>query len=195
MRRMSTTLSTNVVHASRHDGAEPFVRALDAGPMSSVAGTRKRYRDLCQRFPVHCGFPEGWAWHAAKYSIAARAPSFRADPDCMMATIRHDHSVSSRLTRLSKCTPQASAAHAQYENGRPFKLSNAGTLRHYKREIGSTATVSVRHHAQRVLSPAKKYTVPNSKAPKLRRVIRRDSRRRSRSLHIGQIDDWNLRIA
>ena len=110
-------------------GAEPFMRALEAGADVIVAG-RASDTAIFAALPVMRGFPEGIAWHAAKIlECGAAAVVNRKTPDCMFAWVRKDHFVVEAPDAGLKCTPQSIASHSLYENADPFKLIEcSGTL-------------------------------------------------------------------
>jgi hypothetical protein len=174
-------------------GAEPFVRALDAGADVVLAG-RASDTAIYAAIPVHCGFPEGLAWHAAKIlECGTGAVVSRKTPDCMMATIRHDHCVVEPLDPTLECTPQSVAAHALYENGDPFKLIECtGTLdiTNAKYEVDGDRSVRITRSA---FIPAKKYTVKleGAEFAGYQNVIIGGVRD---PFIIGQIDDWTVRL-
>ena len=110
-------------------GAEPFMRALEAGADVIVAG-RASDTAIFAALPVMRGFPEGIAWHAAKIlECGAAAVVNRKTPDCMFAWVREDHFVVEAPDAGLRCTPQSIASHSLYENADPFKLIEcSGTL-------------------------------------------------------------------
>jgi len=87
-------------------GAEPFVRALDAGAEVVIAG-RSSDTAIFAGLPMKHGFPEALAWHAAKIlECGAAAVVNRKTPDCMMAFIRGDHFEVEAPDPQLRCTPQ-----------------------------------------------------------------------------------------
>jgi len=110
--------------------------------------------------PTRCGFPEGFAWHAAKIlECGAAAAAFRKTPDCIMATITHDGFIIEPLDPELRCTPQSVAAHSLYENADPFLITeSAGTIdiRGASYEALDDRSVMVRGSA---FLPAEVYTV------------------------------------
>src|SRR6185295_8518943 len=110
-------------------GAEPFIRALQAGADVVVAG-RASDTAIFAAVPLMLGFPAGPAWHAAKIlECGAAAVVSRKTPDCMFAWVRRDHFVIEAPDENLRCTPQSIASHSLYENADPFRLVEcSGTL-------------------------------------------------------------------
>lgn len=110
-------------------GAEPFIRALQAGADVVLAG-RASDTAIFASVPLMLGFPAGLAWHAAKIlECGAAAVVNRKSPDCMFAWLRRDHFVVAAPDPDLRCTPQSIASHALYENADPFRLIEcSGTL-------------------------------------------------------------------
>jgi hypothetical protein len=100
-------------------GAEPFIRALDAGAEVLLAG-RASDTAIFASYAIRHGISEGVAWHAAKIlECGAAAVVNRKTPDCMFAWLRQDHFVVEAMDPSLRCTPQSIASHALYENGDP----------------------------------------------------------------------------
>ena len=110
-------------------GAEPFMRALEAGADVVLAG-RASDTAIFAAVPLMRGFPAGLAWHAAKIlECGAAAVVNRTTPDCMFAWLRNDHFVVEAPDETLRCTPQSIASHSLYENADPFQLVEcSGTL-------------------------------------------------------------------
>ena len=174
-------------------GAEPFVRALDAGAEVVLAG-RSSDTAIYAAIPVHRGFPEGLSWHAAKIlECGTGAVVSRKTPDCMMATIRHDHCIVEPLDPTLECTPQSVAAHALYENGDPFLLKEcSGTLDITDAKYRVEGDRSVRITHSRFI-PARTYTVKleGAELAGYQNVIIGGVRD---PYIIGQIDAWTTRL-
>jgi hypothetical protein len=174
-------------------GAEPFVRALEAGADVVIAG-RASDTAIFAAAPLMHGFPEGIAWHAAKIlECGAAAVVNRKTPDCMFAWLRDDHFVVEAPDPALRCTPQSIASHSLYENADPFRLVEcSGTLdlTQSRYEALSERAVKVSGSA---FIPAQRYTVKLEGAEKAG----------YQSLLIGsirdpfiirQIDDWTARL-
>jgi hypothetical protein len=174
-------------------GAEPYLKALDAGADVVLAG-RSSDTAIFASIPIREGFPEGLSWHAAKVlECGAAAVAQRKHPDCMLATIREDHFVMEPLNPDFRCTPQTVAAHSLYENADPFHIvESSGTIDLTDSEYEALDDRSVQVTGSAFI-PAEAYTV------KLEGVERvgfqsvviggvRDP------LIIGQIDDWTARL-
>lgn len=174
-------------------GAEPFVRALEAGADVVIAG-RASDTAIFAAAPLMHGFPEGIAWHAAKIlECGAAAVVNRKTPDCMFAWLRDDHFVVEAPDAALRCTPQSIASHSLYENADPFRLVEcSGTLdlTQSRYEALSERAVKVSGSA---FIPAQRYTVKLEGAEKAG----------YQSLLIGsirdpfiirQIDDWTARL-
>jgi hypothetical protein len=110
-------------------GAEPFIRALQAGADVVIAG-RASDTAIFASVPLMLGFPPGPSWHAAKIlECGAAAVVNRTTPDCMFAWLRRDHFVIEAPDQALRCTPQSIASHSLYENADPFHLVEcSGTL-------------------------------------------------------------------
>ena len=127
------TFDQGVIDRSTHIvgmmGAEPFIRALDAGADVVIAG-RASDTAIFAAVPLMLGFPPGPAWHAAKIlECGAAAVVNRRTPDCMFAWVRRDHFVVEAPDETLRCTPQSIASHSLYENADPFRLVEcSGTL-------------------------------------------------------------------
>jgi len=174
-------------------GAEPFVRALDAGADVVIAG-RASDTAIFAGLPVKHGFPEGLAWHAAKIlECGAAAVVNRKTPDCMMAAIRDDHFEVEAPDAGLRCTPQSIAAHSLYENADPYRLVEcSGTL-----DLTDSRYEAVNERAVRVsrsrFVPAGRYTVKLEGAEKVgyQSVVFGSIRD---PFFIRQIDDWTARL-
>ena len=174
-------------------GAEPFIRALQAGADVVIAG-RASDTAIFAALPLMQGFPAGPAWHAAKIlECGAAAVVNRRTPDCMFAWVRRDHFVVEAPDETLRCTPQSIASHSLYENADPFKLVEcSGTLdlTHSEYEAVSERAVKV---TGSTFVEAKEYTVKLEGA----------ERAGYQSILIGsirdpfiirQIDDWMDRL-
>ena len=174
-------------------GAEPFMRALDAGAEVIIAG-RASDTAIFAALPVMRGFPPGIAWHAAKIlECGAAAVVNRKTPDCMFAWVRKDHFVVEAPDEGLRCTPQSIASHSLYENADPFKLVEcSGTLdltgSHY--EAISERAVKVTGSA---FAHAKQYTVKLEGAEQAgyQSIIIGSVRD---PFIIRQIDDWTAQL-
>ncbi|MBI3045259.1 MAG: acyclic terpene utilization AtuA family protein [Betaproteobacteria bacterium] len=174
-------------------GAEPFVRALDAGAEVVIAG-RSSDTAIFAGLPVKHGFPEALAWHAAKIlECGAAAVVNRKTPDCMMAFIRGDHFEVEAPDPQLRCTPQSIAAHSLYENADPFRLVEcSGTLDLTHSRYEAVGERAVRVSGSRFL-PADRYTVKLEGAEKVgfQSVVIGSVRD---PFIIRQIDDWIARL-
>lgn len=174
-------------------GAEPFLRALEAGADVVLAG-RSSDTAIFAGLPMQRGFAPGLAWHAAKIlECGAAAVVNRKTPDCMMAFIRDDHFIVQAPDPELRCTPQSIAAHSLYENADPFLIKEcSGTI-----DLTASRYEAVDEHAVRVSGsrfiPADIYTVKLEGAEKAG----------YQSVFIGsirdpfiirQIDDWVTRL-
>ena len=174
-------------------GAEPFLKALDAGADVVLAG-RSSDTAIFAGIPIRDGFPEGLSWHAAKVlECGAAAVVHRKQPDCMFATIRKDHFVMEPLNPDYQCTPQTVAAHSLYENADPFFIVEcSGTMDLTACQYEAIDDRSVRVSGSRFI-PAEVYTVKLEGAEKAgyQSVIIGGIRD---PLIIRQIDDWTTRL-
>ena len=174
-------------------GAEPFIRALQAGADVVIAG-RASDTAIFASVPLMLGFPAGPAWHAAKIlECGAAAVVNRRTPDCMFAWLRRDHFVVEAPDETLRCTPQSIASHSLYENADPFKLVEcSGTLDLTQSEYEAVSERAVKVTGSTFLE-AKEYTVKLEGA----------ERAGYQSILIGsirdpfiirQIDDWTDRL-
>jgi Acyclic terpene utilisation family protein AtuA len=174
-------------------GAEPFVRALDAGAEVVLAG-RASDTAIFAGLPMKHGFPAGLAWHAAKIlECGAAAVVNRKTPDCMMAFIRDDHFEVEAPDPALRCTPQSIAAHSLYENADPYKLVEcSGTLDLTDSRYEAASERAVRVSNSR-FDPAARYTVKLEGAEKVgyQSVVFGSVRD---PFIIRQIDDWTARL-
>jgi hypothetical protein len=174
-------------------GAEPYMRALDAGADVVIAG-RSSDTAIFAALPIKQGFPEGLAWHAAKIlECGAAAVVNRKTPDCMMAFLRNDHFVVEAPDPALRCTPQSIAAHSLYENADPFLLKEcSGTLDLTASRYEAVDGRIVRVSGSRFL-PASIYTVKLEGAEKVgyQSVVIGSVRD---PFIVRQIDDWTARL-
>ena len=174
-------------------GAEPFMKALNAGADIVIAG-RASDTAIFAALPLVRGFPEGMAWHAAKIlECGAAAVVNRKTPDCMFAWLRHDHFVVEAPDEELRCTPQSVASHSLYENADPFRLiESSGTLdltqSHY--EAISDRAVKV---SGSTFIPAQCYTVKleGAELAGYQSIVIGSIRD---PFIIRQIDDWTARL-
>lgn len=174
-------------------GAEPFMRALEAGADVIVAG-RASDTAIFAALPLMRGVPAGIAWHAAKIlECGAAAVVSRKTPDCMFAWLGPDHFVVQAPDPTLRCTPQSIASHSLYENADPFRLVEcSGTLdlTHSRYEAVDERTVRVSGSA---FIPAGRYTVKLEGAELVgyQSVLIGSIRD---PFIIRQIDDWSKRL-
>jgi hypothetical protein len=174
-------------------GAEPFMRALEAGADVVLAG-RASDTAIFAALPALRGIPEGIAWHAAKIlECGAAAVVNRRTPDCMFAWVRRDHFVVEAPDPELRCTPQSIASHSLYENADPFRLvecSGALDLAHSRYEALTHRSVRVSGSA---FIPAERYTVTLEGAEKAgyQSILIGSVRD---PFIIRQIDDWTARL-
>src|SRR5450830_1121511 len=174
-------------------GAEPFMRALEAGADVIVAG-RASDTAIFAALPVMRGFPEGIAWHAAKIlECGAAAVVNRKTPDCMFAWVREDHFVVEAPDAGLRCTPQSIASHSLYENADPFKLVEcSGTLDLTNSRYEAVSDTAVKVSGSEFIH-AQRYTVKLEGAEKVgyQSVLIGSIRD---PFIIRQIDDWTARL-
>ncbi len=174
-------------------GAEPFMRALEAGADVVVAG-RASDTAIFAALPVMRGFPEGMAWHAAKIlECGAAAVVNRKTPDCMFAWVRKDHFVVEAPDPELKCTPQSIASHSLYENADPFMLVEcSGTLDLTNSRYEAVSATAVKVFGSEFIR-APRYTVKLEGAEKVgyQSVLIGSIRD---PFIIRQIDDWTARL-
>jgi hypothetical protein len=174
-------------------GAEPFIRALQAGADVVIAG-RASDTAIFAAMPVMHGFPEGIAWHAAKIlECGAASVVQRKTPDCMFAWLRKDHFVVEAPDPGLTCTPQSIASHSLYENADPFRLVEcSGTLDLTDCRYEALTARSVKVSGSRFI-PAQRYTVKLEGAEKAgyQSILIGSIRD---PFIIRQIDDWTARL-
>jgi hypothetical protein len=174
-------------------GAEPFMRALEAGADVVLAG-RASDTAIFAALPVMRGFPEGIAWHAAKIlECGAAAVVNRKTPDCMFAWVRKDHFVVEAPDAGLRCTPQSIASHSLYENADPFKLVEcSGTLDLTNSRYEAVNDTAVKVSGSEFIR-APRYTVKLEGAEKVgyQSVLIGSIRD---PFIIRQIDDWTARL-
>ncbi len=174
-------------------GAEPFLRALDAGADVVIAG-RSSDTAIFAGLPMREGFPAGLAWHAAKIlECGAAAVVKRKTPDCMMAFIRDDHFEVEAPDPDLRCTPQSIAAHSLYENADPYFLrESSGTLDLTASTYHAVDPRRVRVAGSR-FDPADIYTVKLEGAEKVgyQSIVIGSVRD---PFIVRQIDDWTARL-
>jgi hypothetical protein len=174
-------------------GAEPFIRAVEAGADVVVAG-RASDTAIFAAIPLMLGIPPGIAWHAAKIlECGAAAVVNRTTPDCMFAWLRDDHFAVEAPNPELRCTPQSIASHSLYENAHPFRLIEcSGTLDLYasKYEAISDRAVKV---SDSTFVEAPRYTVKLEGAEFVgfQSVLIGSIRD---PFIIRQIDDWTRRL-
>jgi len=174
-------------------GAEPFMRALEAGADVILAG-RASDTAIFAAYPTLHGFPEGLAWHAGKIlECGAAAVVNRTSPDCMFVWLRRDHFLVEAPNPALRCTPQSIAAHSLYENADPFRLVEcSGTVDLTDSEYEAVTERKVKVSGSRFL-PAARYTVKleGAELAGYQSVVIGSVRD---PLIIGQIDDWLARL-
>ena len=174
-------------------GAEPFIRALEAGAEVVIAG-RASDTAIFAAMPVMRGFPEGIAWHAAKIlECGAASVVQRKTPDCMFAWLREDHFVVEAPDVELTCTPQSIASHSLYENADPYKLVEcSGTLDLTRSRYEAVTGRSVKVSGSEFI-PAQRYTVKLEGAEKAgyQSILIGSIRD---PFIIRQIDDWVARL-
>jgi len=175
-------------------GAEPFIRALEAGADVVLAG-RASDTAIFAAMPVMRGFPEGISWHAGKIlECGAAAVVNRKTPDCMFAWVRKDHFVVEAPDPALRCTPQSIASHSLYENADPFRLVEcSGTLDLTNSRYEAVDERSVRVSGSEFI-PAERYTVKLEGAEKAgyQSILIGSVRD---PFIIRQIDDWTARLS
>ena len=174
-------------------GAEPFIRALQAGADVVLAG-RASDTAIFASLPLMRGYPPGLAWHAAKIlECGAAAVVNRKSPDCMFVWLRRDHFIVQAPDPQLRCTPQSIASHALYENADPFELVEcSGTLK-----LGDARYEAVDERTVRVsasaFQAAEQYTVKleGAELAGYQSVLIGSIRD---PYILGQLDDWLERL-
>jgi hypothetical protein len=103
-------------------GAEPIIRALEAGADVVLAG-RATDTSIFAAVPLMRGAAPGPTWHAAKIlECGAAAVEQRPAPDSMFAVIDGDSFTVVAPNSALRCTTVSVAAHSLYENASPFHI-------------------------------------------------------------------------
>jgi hypothetical protein len=107
-------------------GAEPIVRALEAGAQIVVAG--RAYDPACfAAFAIWKGFPAGPAWHLGKIlECGALCAVPGSAGDAMWGVLRQDGFTVEPLNPARACTETSVAAHTLYEKSHPYLLPGPG---------------------------------------------------------------------
>jgi hypothetical protein len=127
-------------------GAEPLMRALDAGADVIIAG-RACDDAVFAALPILRGFDRGLAFHMGKVLECAgisAVPCDLAEP--MIGRIRKDHFVVRPGSEDLKCTTVSVAAHSLYERGDPCIQPGPGGINDLTNSVfrqEDEATVSV----------------------------------------------------
>ena len=107
-------------------GAEPIIRALEAGAQVVIAG--RAYDPACfAAYALWKGFPAGPAWHLGKILECGALCAEPGSPgDAMWGVLRGDWFVVEPLNPARRCTPTSVAAHTLYEKSHPYLLPGPG---------------------------------------------------------------------
>jgi hypothetical protein len=101
-------------------GAEPIVRALDAGAHVVICG-RSCDDAIFAALPLRAGFPPALAFHLGKVLECA---SLCAEPfmakETVLGTITHDAVVFEPMHPGQRCTPASVISHSMYEREDPY---------------------------------------------------------------------------
>ncbi len=107
-------------------GVEPFVRALEEGADTIIAG-RANDPSMFAALPILQGFDSGLALHMAKIlECGAIAAEPGSGSDCLLGTLRRDHFLLEPLSPERRCTTKSVAAHSLYEKSDPVHLYGPG---------------------------------------------------------------------
>jgi hypothetical protein len=174
-------------------GAEPIIKALDAGAEVVLAG-RSSDAAIYAALPLRLGFPAGLAWHLGKIiECGAAVAEPKIGGDCMIGYLRQDHFVVECPNPQKVCTRTRVAAHTLYENASPYHLYEPGGM------IDTTACTYEQYDARRVkvagsrFIPAQRYTIKLEGAERV--GYRSISVAGTRDpLLIGQIDAYTERV-
>ena len=102
-------------------GAEPFLKALDAGA-DVILGGRATDPAIFAGPPLAAGIPPGVAWHAARTmdkGVMMTVPGEETGSLGFMQ-FRKDHFIASSTKEGTYCTPRSVAAVTLYENDSPY---------------------------------------------------------------------------
>jgi hypothetical protein len=102
-------------------GADPFIKALDAGA-DVILGGRATDPAIFAGPPLRAGIPAGIAWHAARTMDKGVMMTVPGEETGSLGFIqfRRDHFIASSTKEGTYCTPRSVAAVTLYENDSPY---------------------------------------------------------------------------
>lgn len=108
-------------------GAEPFMRALEAGAQVVLAA---RASDAASwaGCAMHLGLPPAPGWYSGKMLECGTASATPKGHDCLLATVREDHIELEPMNPARRCTPLSVATHALHENASPTLHEEPGGI-------------------------------------------------------------------
>lgn len=141
-------------------GAEPFLKALDAGA-DVILGGRATDPAIFAGPPLRAGIPAGIAWHAARTMDKGVMMTVPGEETGSLGFIhfREDHFIASSTKEGTYCTPRSVAAVTLYENDSPYHtivpsgVIDTSACRYEAIEDGRVRVTGSR------FTPAEKYTV------------------------------------
>ncbi len=140
-------------------GIEPYIEALANGADVVLAG-RSSDTSIFSALPVMKGFNPATVWHMAKIlECGAACVVLRKYPDCMFATVTHDHFVVEPPNPDYRCDPVSVASHNLYENSTPYELVEpSGVLNTFNAKYEAVSDRAVRVSGS-TFKAADRYTI------------------------------------
>ena len=108
-------------------GAEPFMKALDAGAQVVLAGRGSDPAPWAGS-AMRAQLPPGPAWYAGKMLECGATASVPKGHDCLLATVREDSVEVEPVNPIRRCTPLSVANHSLHENPSPIHHIEPGGL-------------------------------------------------------------------
>lgn len=103
-------------------GAEPFIRALEAGADVIIAG-RASDAALFSAYPLWKNIPAGPVWHAAKImECGGAAVAQMTKPEGMVCSLTDSYFDLTPVSPEQSCSTTSVASHALYETSNPFRM-------------------------------------------------------------------------
>jgi hypothetical protein len=141
-------------------GAEPFMKALDAGA-DVILGGRATDPAIFAGPPLLAGIPPGIAWHAARTMDKGVMMTVPGEETGSLGFIqfRNDHFIASSTKEGTYCTPRSVAAVTLYENDSPYHtIMPSGVIDTSACTYEAIENGKVRVEGSQFI-PASKYTV------------------------------------
>ncbi len=108
-------------------GAEPFMKALDAGAQVVLAGRGSDPAPWAGS-AMRAQLPAAPAWYAGKMLECGATASVPKGHDCLIATVRDDSVEVEPVNPIRRCTPLSVANHSLHENPSPVHHIEPGGI-------------------------------------------------------------------